>query len=324
MPAPSSYTVKSPAGEQVEILTDEDWAELTGVPVTSVRKPFKSKLGLVRALWHEGAVEDKSGRATAKLHPRALEYGYQGRPVAITGAMSDPLNAPAFDRRTNGKRTYRIKLAAVPETWLMRMAELDTWGPKPDEPEQLPDLGEPVPVARIPDAAETLLEPSQGDRDAAALMESVLLPQEMLEPVPEYVPPLEPDPEPSPYLEVAPQVAMALLTQVVEIIAAGSPEVADQRVRKLTQEVTDIADKLSRRLQENDGLRRQVRSLGEELNAVKYERDGLRTRLRMTEHNLQQALKSDVMAHVNERVMRELEKVMRVAPSTTPRKGDPT
>ena len=314
------HVVTSPGGDQVAIIKDEDWAEMTGASLASVRKPYKSKLGLVRALWHHGQFTDKSGRATALLHPVAVEYGYQGSPVAITGAMSDALNAPAFERQTNGKRTYAIKLVAVPETWTLRMAELDTWGPKPEpevpvEPEAEPD---PIP------------EPSQADRDAAALMEGVLLPESMREPsepesleLPEYVPPPDLPLEPSPYLEVAPQVAMALLTQVVEIIAAGSPEQTDQRVRKLTQDVTELAGKLAARLQENDSMRRKMRELGEELNAVKYERDGLRSRLRQTEHNLKVALKSDVMAQVNERVRQELDKVMRVVPSATARKGDP-
>ena len=307
-------TVTSAAGESVTIYRDEDWAEMTGASLTSVRKPHRTKLGLVRALWHQGTVTNSSGRATLTLHPVAQQYGYNGSPIAITSAMSDTLNAPAFDRQTNGKRTFSLSLAALPETWLMRMHELDALDPdpEPDEPEPEP---EPIP------------EPSQGDRDAAVLMESVLLPESMREPelvveLPQYTPPPELE-QPSPYLEVAPQVAMALLTQVVEIISAGSPEQTDARVRKLTQEVAEIADKLARRLQENDSMRRQLRTLGEELNAVKYERDGLRSRLRQTEHNLKVALKSDVMQQVNERVHRELEKVMRVVPSASPRHGDP-
>lgn len=302
----------SQAGEPIEILSDEDWADLTGTDVKSVRAPFKSKLGLCLALWHHGTIRDpQTGRATALLHPLAVEMGYQGRAIAITAAMHDPLNAPAFDRVTNGKskRTYAISLIALPETWLKRMQEIEP---------------------------ESFIDPEAEAQKMADLMSLVQTPAVEPEPtpepepdgleleieLPEYVPPPEPLPTPSPYLEVAPQVAMALLTQVVEIISAGSPEAMDARVKALTADVGELADKLARRLQENDALRRKVRELGDEINAVKYERDGLRTRLRLTEHNLQTALKSDVMTQVNERVMRELEKVMRVVPSPSRKDAD--
>lgn len=302
--------VQSKAGEIIEILSDEDWADLTESNVASVRKPFRSKLGLVRALWHHGTFRSANGRATIAFHSIAEQYGYLGSAVAISGAVNDPLNVPAFSRQTKGKRTYAISLVALPETWYKRMLEIDELDPDPE-----PDEPEPIP------------EPSQGDRDAAEAVAELVMPEpdglELVIDLPEYVPPPEPELEPSPLLEVSATVAMALLTQVVEIISAGSPEQTDQRVRKLSQDVSDLADKLAKRLTENDSLRRKARELGDELNAVKYERDGLRTRLRMTEHNLSQALKSDVMAQVNERVMRELEKVMRVVPSPSPRKGDP-
>lgn len=284
---------------------------MTGATLLSVKKPYKSKLALVRALWHHGEITNASGTATADLHPIAMQYGYVGSPTAIAGVMNSELNAPAFERKITGKRTYGIKLIAMPETWTMRMAELETWGPSP-EPEPIP-------------------EPSEGDRDAAELVGGMVLPVDTSEPdepelvvdLPPYIPPPDIGLDANPYLEVAPQVAMALLTQVVEIITAGSPEQADQRVRHLTQEVSEIADKLARRLQENDAMRKQLRTLGEELNAVKYERDGLRSRLRQTEHNLKVALKSDVMTQVNDRVRQELDKVMRVVPSPSRKHGDP-
>lgn len=303
--SPRGVIVTSPANERIEILSDQDWADITGHSLESVRRPYRSKLSVALALWHHGTIRERAGRATGLLYPLAVEMGYRGSDKSITTNMNDSLNAPAFDRQTNGKRTYAISLAALPERWYEVMQQM--------EPESF--------------EADSIPEPSQGDRDPATLMEQVIMPApdepELLVALPEYVPPPEPLPEVSPYLEVAPQVAMALLTQVVEIITAGSPEMADQRVKKLTGDVADIADKLAHRLTENDALRKQLRLLGDEVNAVKYERDGLRTRLRLTEHNLRTALKSDVMAQVNERVMRELEKVMRVVPSASPRKGDP-
>lgn len=321
----SGQTVFSPAGEPVEILSDEDWCDLTGLTMHGVSRPYVAKLRVVQALWHHGEYTSPNGKATALLHPDAVSYGYQGAPNAITGLIADPLNAPMLERKVTGKRTYGIKLIALPHSWYRRLLELES-AMTAVEAQRMTELEA---LIHTP-GPEPIPEPSEGDKEAAELVGGMVLPVDTSEPdepelvvdLPAYVPP--PDLlESSPYLEVAPQVAMALLTQVVEIITAGSPEQADQRVRHLTQEVAAIADKLARRLQENDAMRRQLRTLGEELNAVKYERDGLRSRLRQTEHNLKVALKSDIMQQVNERVYKELDRVMRVVPSSSRKTGDP-
>ena len=304
--AAKSRVVNSPAGEPIRIIADEDWEQLVG---HTVAKPYKSKLNLLRSLWHEGGVADPDGRATAVLHARALQYGYAGRPVAITGLFKDPLNTATVERRINGKRCYSIKLVALPEHWLERMEQLDLADPDI----HVESFGEPVPVD-----SETFLplhavpEPSQADRDAAALMESVLLPPEMRAPEPEPEPALEPS-----TLELAPAVAMAMLTQVVEIIAAGgTPEAAQQRITMLQADLADSADKLARRLSENDSLRRQMRLLIDEVGALKHERDGLRRELRITQHNLEKATSADTERYVRERVQQELAKIMSVKPGT--------
>ena len=305
--------VTSPAGERVDICPDQDWADATGATLQAVQRPMITKLHLIRALWHHGTITNESGRATGLLHPLAQEMGYKGSPIAITGMLSDPLNAPAFERQTNGKRTYAIKLVALPQKWYERLLELEAESQPAPEPEPVP---EPIP------------EPSEGDREAAELVAQQVMPGGLVEPVvtsepdePEVFIPYEPEPQPEPsYLEVAPQVAMALLTQVVEIISAGTPDAG--KVRRLETDLADAADKLSRRLSENESLRKQVRSLGEDIKALKHERDGLRSRLRITEHNLEQATNADTERFIRQRVQQELDKLMRIAPGSHKGKDD--
>lgn len=300
----TSRTVMSHAREPVEVFSDADWAELGGT-ITA----YRTTMSIALALWHHGTIKSPNGRATGLLHPLAQEMGYGGTALGLMSALNSHPLAFAREIKAVAKRTYSITLVALPEKWLSLMQEMEPESFAEPEPE-------PTPLRQVNADPETKAEPEPETKPEPADSSSA----EFVIDLPEYVPPPEPLPEPSPYLEVSATVAMALLTQVVEIISAGSPEQTDQRVRKLSQDVAELADKLSRRLSENDALRRKARELGDELNAVKYERDALRTRLRMTESNLQAALKSDVMQHVNERVMKELEKVMRVVPSGT-RKG---
>lgn len=315
--------VTSPAGEPVDICPDDDWADATGQTLQGVQRPMITKLHLIRALWHHGTITDSSGRATAALHPLAQEMGYRGSPVAITGLLADPLNAPAFDRQTNGKRTYAIKLVALPQKWYDRLLEIEA------EAAAAPDsgFGEPIPVDRSAVGLPDIPEPSEGDREAAELVAAQVMPGGLVEPVvtsepdePELFVPAEPEPMPTSYLEVAPQVAMALLTQVVEIISAGTPDAG--KMRRLQDDLSDAADKLARRLTENDQLRRQVREAGDQINALKHERDGLRTQLRLTQHNLEQATNGDTERFVRDRVNAELAKIMRAAPASPKGKDD--
>src|SRR4051812_12364698 len=150
--------------------------------------------------------------------------------------MGESINAPAFKRTTNGKRTYFLQLVALPDSWYRKLRTF-----LKDH-----DLLDNAPKVKAP-----IVEPTH---DAILDNPKIVLPIDQAnveEPVVEdFTPPLE--------LSMASQVAMSLLTTVVEIISAGSPEATDARVRKLQADRDDVLGKLSARLSENEALRRQL------------------------------------------------------------------
>jgi hypothetical protein len=306
----ASKTVTSPAGETIEIVPDVDWCELTGTTDHALRMwNAGAKRFLVGELWLGGESADpKSGRATTLLHARMRErFGdeIKSQPNSITMMMSDYLNAPAFERKTNGKRTQLIRLIALPELWYGKlMANLDEWeDTSPIDPDPIP-------------------EPPPGDREAAELMEPIILGstqtdesfEEMIRDMELDAPTIYADEKPPLEISIASQVAMSLLTTVVEIISAGSGAAVDEKVRALTGDLEDVMGKLGARLEENDRLRRQLRQAGDEITALRHERDGLRSRLRSTEANLTAALKGDAVQAINGEIMRRVDAIMRVAP----------
>lgn len=307
--------VTSPAGEAIEIVSDDDWLAITGAPERGLRMWMAGTKRYVFAeLWLGGGISDpKSGMATGKLWTRMRErFGDEitTQPTSFNGLANDALNAPAIERTTNGKRTYSIKLIALPELWYRRVLEMidafEDNSPIDPEPEPIP-------------------EPSQEDRAAAVRMESEIFPTPTDDEFADIIQGIELDAptiyESEPPLEIAmaSQVAMSLLTTVVEIIAAGSTAAVDERVKRLQGDMADISQKLGSRLEENDRLRRQLRSAGDEITALRHERDGLRSRLRATEANLTAALKGDAVQAINGEIQRRVESIMRVSPKT---KGD--
>jgi hypothetical protein len=59
----------SPAGDRIEIVSDDDWMALTGCAEKSIRMWNQgAKRFIIAELWRNGMVEDlKSGRATGIL-----------------------------------------------------------------------------------------------------------------------------------------------------------------------------------------------------------------------------------------------------------------
>ena len=318
-----SRTVKSPAGEPIQITTDEDWVEAVGAEVHSLRQwAGGSKPFILRALWEHGEFTDKSGRVGVAVQHYIRDHfphaDIPDKPASIMATFRNPVNYPAVISKMNGKRTFSLKLVAMPETWHRKL---------------LQDIGPGKPGSngdQAQEAPEAIPEPSQGDREAAALMEKVILPQpdeaqvtnwtdsdwEALQldapTVYEEPPPLE--------IHIANQVALSLLTTVVEIISSGSADTSQLgSARKLAQELETSQHLLSQRLMENDKLRRQLREAGDSITALRTERDGLRTRLRMTEHNLTEVLKGETAQAVNSEIQKRVDQFMRTPP--TP-KGD--
>lgn len=276
----ASKFVTSPAGETIEIVPDDDWMTLTGGNEYAIRQWHGSKgmkpLTLI-ALWEHGEFTDAAGRVPNQIY-QWIQQRYPGRKLAgqnyIMGQFRNPVNNLAIEAHINGKRTHKLKLVTLPETWHRKL---------------LKDIQEnPAPKAKP--------EP---------------------EPTPEPTPEPAPEPEPTPAidLEIANQVAMSLLTTVVDIISTGQ-KVGQDAVSKVQEELGVAQGLLAARLAENQKLRSELRDTGEELQAVKLERDGLRTRLRQAEHNLTAALKGETATAVNDEIHKRIDQIMRTAPTS--------
>jgi hypothetical protein len=203
----------------------------------------------------------------------------------------------AFERDTNGKRTFRIGLAALPRTWHEKLMQdirekPGTNGSQP-EPEE-PEAPQPEPVAE-PVGAMTETDWESIKLDAPTIFE---------EP-----PPLE--------IHIAHQVAMSMLTAVVEIISAGTADTSKLAgAQRIQQDLQQVQELLHQRLQENQRLRNQVREAGDLITALRTERDGLRSRLRMTESNLKEVLKGETAQAVNHEINKRVDQIMRTTPQT--------
>ena len=108
-----SKVVTSPVGETIEIVNDEEWCELTGCTPKALRFwNMGTKRFALTELFLRGKCEDfKSGRAARVLWERMKEtFGDEitTDPISFAGLATDPMNAPAFRRKTNGKRTQMI------------------------------------------------------------------------------------------------------------------------------------------------------------------------------------------------------------------------
>ena len=295
-------TVQSPAGETIEIVSDEDWQALTGSTRQTITlwQPRRPILG---ALWTHGEFTDRTGQASKRLIEFARQYGYAAgtnRDIpssALSGMFRGAVFQPAVEREIRGKRCFSVKLVAMPEAWFKR---LDAEWPHVNGATAATATA--APVDREEYAAE-VVKMARDEPSRYIAPDAPLLPAE---PPTEYVPPID--------LDVASSVAMAMLTQVVEIISAGSQDIG--KVRRLQADLTQASDLLAKRLEENAAMRKSIRDLGEEVAALRYERDGLLKRLRATEANLEHATNPDMMRIVNERVQAELAKVMRAAPAS--------
>ena len=346
----TSKTVFSPAGEPIEIVPDDEWLALTDSTPVSLRAWHGWKSLVIHALWQHGKFENKSGQATKELADWIAEQGHEfpGSPKAIATLFSHPLNAPAVERDLNGKRTNRIQLVALPERWHSKLlldlavaeGEVAAIPLEPaSDPVEAPvvpqDATEPpspveAPVALLDEARASVAldgetqyvgkpsasighpsdeasqsEPEWSEADWEAL--KVDAPT-----IYETEPPIE--------LHLANQVAMSLLTTVVEIITAGEADTTKLAAStRLATELDHVQGLLAARLEENNRLRKQLREASDLLTATREERDGLRSRLRATEQNLQAALKGETAHAVNSEIHRRMDEIMRTAPTA---KGD--
>jgi len=301
----TSKTVQSPAGENIELVDDDEWVKLTGSGPGGLRQwKIGRKPELIRALWEHGEFINKSGQATRDLMTYMVDHyeldGLSSSSGSLPGIMNLPLNFPAFERVARGKRTYNIKLVAMPETWHRKLME-DIGPGKPSSNGDQTEI--PKPFQRF-DTESQPEDMTDADWDAIKLD----APTVFEEPAP-----LE--------VHIANQVAISLLQTVVEIITAGNADTTQLSGSQRLQDDLDHArELLAARLGENDKLRRQVREAGDIISALKVERDGLRSRLRMTENNLKEVLKGETAQAVNAEIHKRVDQIMRTAPGTP--KGD--
>jgi len=266
--------VKSPAGEWIEVMSDDDFVALTGNS-PKVLAFWGSKGPILEALWVHGPFVDLGGRATANLYDAAVPRGYTRGRRSLIQLLNSPAMAPAIARDVYAKTTRRIALTTVPRRWAdkLQAAHPSTNGPEP----------EPV------EAAPIVPEPDADDYTGEAIHDDDAL-----------------------RLEIAQSVATALLGQVVDIISTGKPDTT--RVVTLERDLAEASTRLANAVEESERQRRKVREVGDELAAVKHERDGLRQRVKAAEANLDRAINADRSNVVRDAVNDELARVMRATP----------
>lgn len=321
----TSRTVKSPADETVEIVSDDDWCLTAGVGINSLKQWNHGMKRLVlRELWERGSVTNKSGQAAKELFEQIREHFDDVPDVAhtsLSGLMRAPVNAACFEVETNGKRTFEIALVAMPERYYnYLMLDIRKSASNGDR-----HAAETVANLVMPDQlGSELVDQLVDESDAFEHPQSSYVAERTeLDPIP--VDRTTDDFDDSligPALDVdmASQVAMSLLTTVVEIISAGSPEAMDNRVQALHGDLLEVQSRLGQRLEENQALRKRMSLLADEVTALKYERDGLRVKVRKLEANLNSALKGDALQVVNGVIQKKVDEFMRAAPTT--KKGD--
>ena len=329
-----STAVQSPAKEFVEIVDDDDWLSTVENPNNATLTLTKARRALLGALWCHGTFADSSGRALAPLHEFATSLGYVGSAGAANGVFGDPSMAVAVERSIKGKRTLSVKLVALPRKWYDALQTDYPAAPTLNGDHATPEAApEATPEAATvpPEATET---PPDHDGHTVAFGPVVAnlvaptddeLAQSVILPPPDTSPPTEPwETETTEHvdLSIASTVAMALLTQVVEIISTGSPTATHDEIKRLERDYTEASQRLADRLADNDRLRRTIRELSDEIVAIREERDGLRRRLRQAESNLAKATSQDTQRFINERVQQELAKVMRSRPAGTHGRDD--
>lgn len=327
----TTNTITTPGKDLVTVLPDDEFRELAGMsksrPQTLTYKWDASRGPVLRALWEHGLFKDKSGLASAKLYAKARKYGYQGASSAMTmmlrGGDSDHRSNNGLDvaveRVTQGKRTYEIRLVALPDTWVKRLTQTGHPSTNGHHP---PGTARDEAIANV-DAlkaalAQPVMEPAPDVPMGPATHEAT-----------EQAPP--PDPEMSgvvPYfhlpegVEATAMVAMAMLSQVAEIIrsATYAPQ-AEAQLKALKASVEETQRNLGARVDENTRLRAEIIKLKTRLQdaadliaATQHERDGLRQRIMRVEGNLTAALKGDTANFVDEQVRREIRRIMEAKP----------
>lgn len=299
--------VESPAGDRLEVFSDDDLAALfPDLPtsalslMTSWQPRVDSPRGpALSSLWVDGPVVNDSGRAGLVLRDRAARFGLDpGRdPASVVTAFRQGAFDLFVERRTRGKRTFVIRLIAVAERWLPYLTKIETATvPTRDavssgsDDVASPAAPEPAPAVEAVPGGDVS---TNGHSDGSAAV-------------------AVPGPAPVEF-ELTNAVATALLTQVVEIISTGKS--AAPELGRLRLDVEALEERLGVQVGYVDKLRRDLREAGDEIAALKVERDGLRQRLRAAEHNLRVATGADAARIIDAEVQRQVDRIMRERPA---------
>jgi hypothetical protein len=255
----------------------------------------RSRLAVLKALWRHGNVVDKSGFAMGHIVERVREFDQLS--FNVNAVVNAPLMQLCVERVTKGRRTMKVSLVALPQTWL-RLVEgaLSEQGP----PEQIIDVSPMAAVAAnlgiagvaySPDAVTVALAPETDSR-------------------------LSPPPPPPEY-EVASAVATALMAQVVDIIMSNGGAVLGVKNAQLKDEVLQLTQRLGEQTAYAQRLRRELDQAKDTLAATILERDGLRMRAQEAERNLKIATGADAQRLIDVEVHKALDKMMRQKPEST-------
>jgi regulator of replication initiation timing len=158
----------SPGGEELLVLEPDDFAFLAGLEPRSksfgiAMQQSPPRMAVLAALWHFGPIVEPSGRATSILAERAQQFTTE--PVNPTPILSSPTVAACVERSIIGKRTYEVRLVALPEAWLDAVDQLV--GSGSGSPEPITPAESVVP----PDDVDSVGAPAH--EVAAALLEQV-------------------------------------------------------------------------------------------------------------------------------------------------------
>jgi regulator of replication initiation timing len=304
-----THYVESPAGQRLEVYSDDDLLALLGSderPVNAVAlltswQPRRNSARgpALTALWVDGpAVDRPTGRAALVLRDRALRYGLGAdvSPAQVTATLSQGAFDLFVERDTNGKRTYEVRLIAVAERWLPYLSRIESAAPTRDaDPTGTDDAASPA--ASVPEPAADAIpggDVSANGHSSDSAVAAV------------------PDRQPV-EVELTNAVATALLTQVVEIISTGKS--AAPELGRLRLDVEALEERLGVQVEYVSSLRKSIREAGDEIAALKVERDGLRQRLRAAEHNLKVATGADAQRIIDAEVRRQLDHMMRRPPA---------
>lgn len=296
----SRRMVKSPAGQDILVFEDEAWAQATGLKVGTdawgkSMSATTARLAPLAVLWRDGPIENPYGLATTVLIDLATELDEDASPNLTQLLGGSPVMRRCVERATQAKRTYSIRLVALPARWLPQVEVLarrrtpstaqraiQTRGADTGTgvPRQAPVPARPATNgARRPvEAAPAVLEPSRGSLDS----------------------------------DVASAVATALLAQVVEVLSKGTGGPQEAQLRR---DLDSMAERLGTQVDYVGKLRRDLRASGDEVLALRQERDGLRERLRQTEANLKAATSQDAQRIIDAEVQRQLDRMMREKPA---------